>query len=57
MADTTVAAHGPYEDVAIALIGLAGKLIDGQTPEQKAKLWGDWIAFWAPLVKLMNGAQ
>lgn len=53
MADeTTVAAHGPYEDLAIKGLDLIEKLIDGQTPEQKAKIWQNWIDFWQPLLAL-----
>jgi hypothetical protein len=47
------AMHGPYEDMVIAAFVLIGKLVDGQTPEQKAKIWQDWITFWAPFVSLM----
>lgn len=35
----TVSAHGPYEDLAIALIGLISKVIDGQPPEVRKQLW------------------
>jgi hypothetical protein len=48
------AIHGPYEDMIIAAFTLIGKLIDGQTAEQKAKIWQDWITFWTPFVSLMN---
>ena len=41
--------HGPYEDAIIAGFALMGKLIDGQTPEQKAQIWQGWIDFWKPL--------
>lgn len=44
--------HGPYEDLAIAGIQLIEKLIDGQTPEQKAKIWQSWIDFWQPLMEI-----
>lgn len=47
---TTVAAHGPYEDLAIEGIRLIEKLIDGMTAEQKAKVWQNWIDFWQPLL-------
>ena len=43
------AIHGPYEDAIIAGFVLMGKLIDGQTPEQKAQIWQGWIDFWKPL--------
>jgi hypothetical protein len=43
------AIHGPYEDAIIAGFALMGKLIDGQTPEQKAQIWQGWIDFWKPL--------
>jgi hypothetical protein len=43
------AIHGPYEDAIIAGFTLMGKLIDGQTPEQKAQIWQGWIDFWKPL--------
>lgn len=48
-----VAAHGPYEDMGIALIGLFSKIIDGQPPEVRKQLWEmyledvkAWRAFW-----------
>jgi hypothetical protein len=46
------ALHGPYEDAIIAGFSLLEKLIDGQTADQKAKIWSDWIAFWQPFVDL-----
>jgi hypothetical protein len=51
---TTVQAaiHGPYEDLAIAGIQLIDKLVDGMSPEQKAKVWQNWIDFWQPLLEL-----
>lgn len=56
MPDTTVTAHGPYEDLAIEIVKLIGKIVDGQTPEVKARLWDGylkdmdaWRAFWAAL--------
>jgi hypothetical protein len=49
----TAAVHGPYEDLAIALVGLIGKVIDGQPPEVRAELWKiyvedvkAWREFW-----------
>jgi hypothetical protein len=54
----TEAVHGPYEDVAIALVNLIGKVIEGQPPQVKADLWRiyvedvkAWRAFWAGLGK------
>lgn len=48
-----VSVRGPYEDLAIALIGLITKVIDGQPPEVKARLWEwyikdmeGWRALW-----------
>lgn len=50
---TPVAAvHGPYEDLAIEGIRFMGKLIDGQSVEQKAKMWQQWIDFWESVRKL-----
>jgi hypothetical protein len=51
MADVSV--HGPYEEFGIALLRVVEKLIDGQTPEQKAKLWQNWIDFWQPFINLI----
>lgn len=53
----TPAAHGPYEDFGIALLRVIEKLIDGQSPEQKQKLWQDWIEFWRPVIDLMKGVH
>lgn len=33
-----------------ALCELFTELVKGQTAEQKAKLWQQWIDFWAPLM-------
>ena len=44
--------HGPYEDAIIAGFQVMEKLIDGQTPEQKAQLWANWITFWQPFMVL-----
>ena len=41
----TTSVHGPYEDLAIAAIGLVEKLIDSQTPEVKIKIWSDYLGF------------
>ena len=53
-----VSAHGPYEDAAIALIGLIGKIVDGQPPEVRKQLWEmyledvkAWRSFWQWLGK------
>lgn len=58
MADQTVAVQAPYEGVAIALISLVGKLIDGQPPDVKAELWRGyledvkaWREFWRGIGK------
>lgn len=48
----SVSVHGPYEDLAIEGIRLIEKLIEGQTPEQKAKIWQNWIDFWQPLLDI-----
>jgi hypothetical protein len=40
------AVHGPYEDAIIEGFKVVEKLIDGQTPEQKAAIWQGWIDFW-----------
>jgi hypothetical protein len=53
----TAAVHGPYEDLAIAGFLLIGKLIDGQTPDQKAKIWQNWIDFWQPLLELAKAVR
>jgi hypothetical protein len=55
MADPIQAAvHGPYEDAIIAGFTLVSKLIDGQTPEQKATIWQGWIDFWKPFNGIIN---
>jgi hypothetical protein len=38
-----VVVHGPYEDLAIAALRVIEKIIEGQPPEIKAKLW-EWFA-------------
>jgi hypothetical protein len=48
----TAAVHGPYEDLAIEGLRLIEKLIDGQTPAQKALIWQQWIDFWKPLMEI-----
>lgn len=48
----STAVHGPYEDLAIEGLRLIEKLIDGQTPEQKAQIWQNWIDFWKPLLEI-----
>jgi hypothetical protein len=49
---TSTALHGPYEDAIIAGFKVMEKLIDGQTVEQKAKLWQNWIDFWQPFMEI-----
>jgi hypothetical protein len=44
--------HGPYEDAIIAGFKVMEKLIDGQTAEQKAQLWANWITFWQPFMEI-----
>lgn len=51
---TSVSAHGPYEDAIIAGFTLVGKLIDGQSPEQKVIIWQGWIDFWKPFNSVIN---
>lgn len=50
------AVHGPYEDLAIALVGPIGKIVEGQPPEVRRQLWEmyledvkAWRQFWAGL--------
>lgn len=53
-----VPVHGPYEDALIAWARVMEKLIDGQSPEVKAKLWEGWITFTSPLLTIsgkLNG--
>lgn len=45
--------HGPYEDLAIAIVQLIGKIVDGQSLEVKKALWEGyledmkaWRTFW-----------
>lgn len=49
--------HGPYEDLIIEGLKVLEKLIDGQTPEQKAQLWQNWIDFWKPLIDALKGLK
>jgi hypothetical protein len=51
------AIHGPYEDLAIKALEVVEKLIDGQTPEQRAQIWQNWINFWKPLMDVITNAQ
>ena len=48
----TAAVHGPYEDAIIAGFHLLEKLIDGQSPEQRVKIWQNWIDFWQPFLEI-----
>jgi len=43
---TSLSVHGPYEDAIIEGFKLIEKLVDGQSPEQKAVIWQGWINFW-----------
>jgi hypothetical protein len=38
-----VSVYGPYEQLAIKALDIVGKIIDGQSPEVKAKLWEGYI--------------
>lgn len=40
----------PGEAFATAACNLLTELIKGQTAEQKALLWQQWIDFWAPIL-------
>lgn len=51
------AVHGPYEDLAIKGLEVVLELIKGQTPEQKAKIWQNWIDFWQPLMDIGKGMR
>jgi hypothetical protein len=42
---------------ASRLVGLFEKLVDGQTDEQRRRIWDQWITFWQPLVNLMATTQ
>jgi hypothetical protein len=42
--------HGPYEDAIIAGCEVLGKLIDGQTPAQKAQIWQNLINIGQPFL-------
>lgn len=55
-ANAAVSAHGPYEDLAIRIIELVEKIIDGQPPEVKKQIWEwyiedtkAWRDFWKSL--------
>jgi hypothetical protein len=48
---TIISGHGPYEDLGIKALEVIEKVIDGQSAEQKVKLWGNWIDFWQPAVE------
>jgi hypothetical protein len=46
-------ATAPYEGAIIAIVNLAMKAIEGQTPDQRARMWEihirnleNWISFW-----------
>jgi hypothetical protein len=47
------AVHGQYEDLGIAIVNLIAKIVEGQSPEIRARLWEGylkdmdaWRAFW-----------
>jgi hypothetical protein len=44
MTDTNLGVHGPYEDLAIAVVNLVTKIIDKQPPEVSVQLWKDYLA-------------
>jgi hypothetical protein len=44
----------PGEAFLVALCELLGKLIDGQSPEVRDKLWQQWMAFWQPAIDLLT---
>jgi hypothetical protein len=44
MADTNLGVHGPYEDLAIALVNLVSTIIKSQPPEVSVQLWKDYMA-------------
>lgn len=64
MSDTTPSGtfvHGPYEDVALALIALISKAMDGQPPEVRKELWQNyvedvrgWRDFWKGIGSLLR---
>lgn len=43
MPEPTAVIHGPYEDLAIELVRLVGKVIEGQPQEVKADLWRMYV--------------
>ena len=49
--------HGPYEDLGIKALEVIEKVIDGMSADQKAKVWGDWIAFWSPTIQAAIAAN
>ncbi len=60
-ADSKAAAHGPYEDLAIAIVGLIEKAMDSQPPEVRAELWKihvedlrAWRSFWQEFAEVFN---
>lgn len=57
MPDNIPAVHGPYEDLGIAACKVIEKLIDGQSPEQRIKIWQNWIDFWQPAINAMIKAK
>lgn len=44
----SVAIHGPYEDLGLAICALISKTMDGQTPEIRATLWKQYLEATAP---------
>jgi hypothetical protein len=52
-----VAAHGPYEDFAIALINLISKIVDGQPPDVRAELWRMYVEDVKAWREFWNGAK
>lgn len=44
----SVAIHGPYEDLGLAICGLISKAMDGQPPDVKATLWKQYLEATAP---------
>lgn len=56
-AELTGAVHGPYEDLAIALVDLFSKVIESQPESVRAEMWKmfledlkSWRDFWRGLL-------
>jgi hypothetical protein len=44
----SVAIHGPYEDLGLAICALISKAMEGQSPEVRATLWKQYLEAIAP---------